>query len=268
MLNKNNNFKIILGLIFFIHLAFSVQAAEDEKGQAVVLGGAATYEYYENEKKVVGQGRVEVTYEDVLMNCDKLVFYTDTKKAIVEGNVIVYQKDVVLKGERIEYDFNTKKGTILNPDVQNPPWYGKGKEGEKISDEEYFVRQGYVTTCNLSKPHYRVQARKIYIYPGDKMVAKSVVFYIRNMPILYLPQYVQSEDRPNITVIPGRNREWGWFLLTAWRYHLSDDVRGNVRLDYRELKGWAKGLDYKYETDEAGEGVFRNYHTDERGQAK
>ncbi len=264
---KINSVLIILCWVISIHLYSLVHAAEEEKGPAVVLGGAATYEYYENEKKVVGQGRVEVTYEDVLMNCDKLVFYTDTKKAIVEGNVIVYQKDITLKGERIEYDFNTKKGTILTPDIQNPPWYGKGKEGEKISDEEYFVRQGYVTTCNLSKPHYRVQARKIYIYPGDKVVAKSVVFYIRNMPVFYMPEYIQKEDRPAITIIPGRNREWGWFMLTAWRYYLSDDVRGNVRLDYRELKGWAKGLDYKYETDEMGEGLFRYYHTDERDKA-
>ena len=79
MLNKNNNFKILSGLIFFIHLALLVQAEEEGKEPTIALGGAATYEYYENEKKVVGQGRVEVTDEDVLMNCDKLVFYTDTK---------------------------------------------------------------------------------------------------------------------------------------------------------------------------------------------
>jgi len=259
-------FFLLCGIILACLLS-PVQAAEEKKESVVALGGSATYEYYENEKKVVGQGRVEVTYEDVLMHCDKIVFYTETNEAIVEGNVIVYQKDITLKGERIEYNFNTKKGTILTPDIQNPPWYGKGKEGEKLSDKEYFVRYGYVTTCNLDKPHYRVQASKIYIYPGDKVVAKNVVFYINNMPVFYLPEYIQKEDRPAITIIPGRNRDWGWFLLTAWRFYLSDDARGNVRLDYRELKGWAKGLDYKYETDKLGEGFFRYYHMDERDEA-
>ncbi len=258
---------ILLCVVLLSCLLSTVQAAEEGKESVVALGGSATYEYYEKEKKVVGQGRVEVTYEDVLMNCDKLVFWTETKEAIVEGNVIVYQGTTVLKGERMEYNFNTKKGNILSPHIQNPLWYGKGREGEKLPDNEYFVRYGYVTTCSLDKPHYRIQARKIYIYPDDKVVAKDVVFYINKVPIFYLPHYVQKDDRPNITIIPGRNREWGWFLLTAWRYHLNDDVRGNIRLDYRELKGWAKGLDYKYETDKLGEGLFKYYHMDERDEA-
>ena len=62
----------------------------------------------------------------------------------------------------MNYNFETKKGTILGGYVSSPPFYGKAGELDKIENkDQYKLDEGYVTTCDLEKPHYRVRAKHL-----------------------------------------------------------------------------------------------------------
>lgn len=232
--------------------------------QPVVVKGDKV-EYFHDQKKVVGRGNVSITYGDVELKCDRITVYTDTKEAICEGNVRISQPGASMEGEKINYNFAKKTGYALESKVKYEPFYGAAKRAKQTGDKKFKLEEGYITTCDLEKPHYRIQAKEVQIFLNDKIIAKHIFFYVFDIPVLYMPIYVQplGEKYPDVTVVHGRSNDWGYYLLTAWRYYFNENSKGFIRLDYREKKGLAEGIDYFYNTKELGKGIVRFYYTRE-----
>jgi len=184
------------------------------------------------------------------------------------GNVELKQGRSTYRGKRVNYDFDNERGTIIEAEVRSEPWYGGGKEAHKVSEKAYFMQKGFVTTCNLAKPHYRIQAKEVRIFLDDKVEAKHVVAYIGKWPVFYWPYYYHplNDDRPRVTIIPGRDDRWGYYALSAWRYYFHEWSRGYVHIDWREKKGMALGVDYKYRVGYFGKGLARYYYVYEHGE--
>lgn len=243
-------------------------AAEDIGSLPVEVNGDQV-EYFDAEKKVVGKGNVVVTYKDVKMTCKQVTAYLDSKEAIAEGDVLIVRGDSVLKGEKIKYNFEKETGVITNGVAKADVWYGGGAEINKVSADELDIRGGYITTCDRDKPHYAIRSKQVRIYLGKRVVAKNVTFNVGGIPILYLPVYSQplKEKMPKITVVPGRDKNWGTYLLSSYRYNLSDNMKGNIHLDYRQNKGIGEGVDYKFKNKDIGSGYARFYFMNERDKS-
>ena len=239
--------------------------AEPSIKEPITVNGD-TVEYFHEEKTVVGTDNVSIIYKDVVLTCDKITVHLDTREAVAEGNVKITQKGAFLTGEKISYNFDTRKGSIIDGDISAPPFYGKAKMLGKAANKDTFtLRRGHITTCDLDHPHYRLQARQIKVYLGDKVVARDILIFLGDVPIFYLPYYSQSlkDQKSHITVIPGRGKDWGNFVLTAYRLNFSDYHKADILIDYRTKKGLAEGLDYYYDTREVGKGSFKFYYTHE-----
>lgn len=224
-------------------------------------------EYFQEEKKVVGTGNVSITYQDVVLTCDQITVYLDKKEGIAEGHVKITQKDAYFTGEKISYNFETKKGEIIKGYINAKPFYGKADKIEKVAmKEQANLERGYVTTCDLEKPHYRVQARRVRIYLNDRVEAWHILMFVWDVPVLYFPYYVQSlkDTKTHITVTPGQSKEWGYYALTAYRLNLNDFNKADILLDYRSKKGLAEGINYYYDTRKIGDGAFKFYFTNEQ----
>jgi lipopolysaccharide assembly outer membrane protein LptD (OstA) len=234
--------------------------------QPIVVNGDSV-EYFQDKKKVVGTGNISIDYNTVKLTCDKVTVYLDTREAIAEGNVKVTQANgAYFTGDAINYNFDTQKGSVINGYVNAFPFFGKAKSVNKYSEEEFGLDNGYVTTCELEHPHYRVQSKQIKIYLEDRIVAKNIFFYVGNTPIFYIPYYVQPirhSKKTNFTVIPGKEKDWGYYVLTAYRYYFNDNFRGDILLDYRSKKGLGEGVNHYYETKDIGEGAAKFYYTHE-----
>jgi LPS-assembly protein len=155
--------------------------------EPIVVNGDKV-EYFHEQRQVVGTGNISIIYKDVVLTCDRIKVYLDTREAIAEGNVKVTQKGAYFTGDRINYNFDTKKGTVLQGYINAKPFYGKAEEVDKVANKEQFnLAKGYITTCDLDKPHYRLQARQVLIYLNDKVVAKHMVLFIGDTPVFYWP---------------------------------------------------------------------------------
>ncbi|MCQ9207639.1 MAG: LPS assembly protein LptD [Omnitrophica bacterium] len=271
--NKTIRITICFFVVIFFSLLFMSSAHAFEQGllkkikksdQPVIVKGDKV-EYLRGEKKVVGTGNVSVSYGEAHLSCDKIIVYTDTKEAICEGNVIISQPGALMKGNKINYNFSTKKGYALKSNIEVHPFYGSAKRIEQSGDKEFGLESGYITTSDLEKPHYRIEAKEVRIYLDEKIVAKHITLYIGNIPVLYLPLYVQPlrGKFAEVTVSPGRTSDWGNYALTAWRYFFNENSKGHVHVDYREKKGLAEGIDYSYDAKELGKGLATFYYTHE-----
>ena len=239
---------------------------DKESKEPVVINGD-TVEYSDSGKTAVANGNVVITYQEVKLTCKKAVFHVDTKEISAEGDVKLMQGNNYLNGEHIVYNVETKSGTVVKPDVFiEPTYYGAGEKAEKLDENHYYIKQGYVTTCNLEKPHYRVQAKQLNVYLNDKVTANNILVFVGDVPIFYFP-YLSiplNDHRPPVTVQPGHNSDWGYYLLTSWKYYLNEKVKGRINIDYRELRDFAYGISTNYDTDNYGAGVFRFNYFDER----
>lgn len=259
---------MVLVLIFPFGSAFAdgeQEAGKDEKQPIVVNGD--TIEYDKEKNTVTVKGNVELTKEDSVLTCDKAVVNTLTNDVHAEGKVILKDLKGVIKATSCDYNFKSKTGIAFEAQAAYPPYYGAGKIVKKVSEDEIEIKNGYFTTCDKdANPHYRIQSRLMQIFPDDKVTAKAMTFRLANTPILYMPKFTQNlkDDRMHVQVTPGKSKDWGAFLLSAWRYDLLPGSGGRIHLDYREKRDLAWGVDNYYDTQKAGKGYFKTYYLNER----
>lgn len=230
-----------------------------------------TVEYFQEGQKVVGTGHVSIDYEDVRLTADKITVYMESKQAVAEGHVVLTQKGSIFKGEKAEYNFGTKVGNVAGMDAQiAPSYYGKAQRIERVSEDHYRMSQSTVTTCCGDSPFYKIQSQQVDIYPNDRIEIRNAVLFIRGVPVFFIPYFVQhfvDFERFPVQLIPGKNSDWGPFLLSKWRYHLANQPnlqdRGNLLLDYRERRGFGTGVENFYKGDKIGRGAARVYFIDD-----
>ncbi len=258
---------LFLLFVCFEH-SFTLEISNDKEGSgsSSIICSGDRIEYYEQANKVVGEGDVVIKYKGDKLTCDKITIFTETKDAICEGNVRFYQGKSVFSGNRFSYNFETRKGTILDARAMSMPVHGKGKTIEKVQARRFTIRDGYITTCEYEKPHYKIRGKEIELLLEDKLVVRNAVYYLGRYPLMYFPYYSYPlrEDRPRVTIVPGHSKAWGVYALTYWRYYFTDDSRGYIRLDYREKMDFASGFDYDFKHPILGEGELNVYYMNER----
>ena len=240
-------------------------------GQPIIVDGDKV-EYFEQDGRIVAEGNVSITYGDVTLTCDRIEVNTRTRQALCEGNVRIEQTDGVLVGERIRYDFINDEGEIIGGEVKAFPWFASADETAKVGENEYNLKNGHFTTCDLDHPHYRLEAKEIQLFPDDKVIAKNVVAYIGDVPVFWMPYYYHPiiDMKAKVQFIPGVSDNWGYFLLSAWRTYIKGNSKVDWKLDYRTKKGFAAGADLYYNLsdfglDGLGYGLMRGYWLDENG---
>lgn len=252
---------------FFI-LSFAITCyPQEDKIEPIIVNGD-TVEYSTDTKEISATGNVQVIYKGAKLTCQKLTVNSQTKVGVAQGNARLDDQKGVIEGEKIIYNFQTKTGIIMDADFRANPYFGKAKKVDKVSDAQFTAWNGYATTCNLDRPHYRINSKRINLFPGDKIQTKQDTIYVGNAPLFYLTQYNHSLKDPlmHIQFLPGKSKDWGPYLLTASRYNLTENITGRIYLDYRADLGLAEGFGTNYKTEGFGKGDFKYYYTQERSR--
>ena len=249
--------------------AFSCFAQEKKTEEPLIVNGDKV-EYSMDGKEFTASGNAQVNYKGTKLTCERLTVNTETKDAKAIGNARLEEDRGVIEGQSIAYNFNTKKGIILDAGFRANPYFGTARKLDKISEEEFIAMRSYLTTCSYNRPHYRIKSGKIDFFYGDKVRLKDNIFYAGRIPLAYLPQYNHSLRDPlmHVQLMPGNSKDWGMFLLSAWRYNLTNNINGRIYLDYREKLGIAEGFGANYNTQQFGKGDFKYYYTQERDKSK
>ena len=250
-------------------LGTSEDVLKTKPGQPIVVDGDQV-EYFEDTGAIIASGNVVINYGEVTLSCDSIEVNTKTKVAMCEGNVKVDSGDGVLEGDKILYDFTKQTGEIVGAEVESFPWFGEAEKTERVSENEFILNDGYISTCDLENPHYRIKASQIKVFPNDKIIAKNVKFLVGNVPIMWVPYYYHPiiQSKAKVQFIPGRSSDWGYFLLSAWRFYIKGETKVDALIDYRSKKGFAEGMNLYYwgedfGAEELGYGVLRAYYIHE-----
>lgn len=259
--------KILFLLVTSCSLLVTIIYAQEDKTEPVIVNGDMV-EYSIDGKEVTATGNVEVNYKGTKLTCQKLTVNTQTKDGEAIGNVRLDDKKGVIEGTKAIYNFNTKKGIIIDSEFRANPYFGRAEKTKKVSEDEFIAFRGYATTCGYNNPHYRIKSRKINVFPADKIQTRDDTFYLSRIPLLYLPQYNHSLRDPlmHVQLMPGKSKDWGAYMLSAWRYNLAENISARLYLDYRQQLGIAEGFGANYITSQFGKGDFKYYYTQERSR--
>jgi len=97
---------IILSLIIF--LAFSA-FAQEEKKESVVNIQADNVTYDKSTDKMIFEGNVIITQEDITLTAQEADFDVDKKIGDIKGDIKLVQTDITITGENLEAYLNDKK---------------------------------------------------------------------------------------------------------------------------------------------------------------
>ncbi len=255
---------MIYAMVCVALLAVNPVLAQTEVSPAEISGDQVEFDI--RKKTVVATGNVSIRKEDAVLTCDRVEFDRDTEIAHAVGNVVLRRGSEQVQGESLVFNFKTMQGDFERPLFTAAPFYGAGESVEKIGENHFRIDRGYISTCDFDEPQSRITAERIDVYPGDKAVARNVIFKVGKVPVFFWPKYTEDlTDRSSIVrLTPGYSSDWGGFLLSRWRFDKDENMKIFVHTDYRERKDFAWGIDSEYKTPSVGRGVMRTYYMNER----
>jgi lipopolysaccharide assembly outer membrane protein LptD (OstA) len=186
-------------------------------------------EYVVPRDQIVLDGDAHLSYRDLQLNARRVVFDSEKQTLVASGKPQLVDKGDQVAGNLMTYDLETRQGTIYKASTTYERGLYHGERIRKSGDDQLDVMNGSYSTCDLDHPHYHFSSRWMKIYLKDKLVAKPVVFYLRNVPILALPFYVFpiKPGRHSGFLFPqfqlGFNNRTGQFLRNAGYYWAPND---------------------------------------------
>ncbi len=179
--------------------------------------------------RIVLDGLAHLTYRELELNANQVEFDSQKQTLVARGKPRLLDRGDKVDGRMMTYDLGSRVGTIYEAKTTYEKGIYRGERIRKVGENELDVMNGSYSTCDLDVPHYHFSSHWMKIYLKDKLVAKPVVFYLRNVPVLALPFYVFpiKPGRHSGFVFPqfefGFNNRGGQFIRNAGYYWAPND---------------------------------------------
>ena len=126
---------------------------------------------------------------------DSLFYDRESGSVATFGASVLTEGQSETRGVDLMYDLERKSGRLGAGTTQYAPWILHGADMSKIGESTYLVTEGNFTTCDLPEPHYKFASGEIKMRQEDVIVASPVVLYFSDVPVFFLPWYVEPVTR-------------------------------------------------------------------------
>ncbi|MCM8804275.1 MAG: hypothetical protein NC833_03355 [Candidatus Omnitrophica bacterium] len=170
------------------------------------------------------QGNVIIVYKDLVIKTEKAVY--DRKKNEIEcekGGKILSELGEI-KSDYFKYNIIEEEGIIYNVKFKSEPFYGKA---ERVKRQGDFLRleNGYITTCDLEKPHYKVNADKIEILKDNYIRGEKMrIVAGEKFNLFYLPKYTidMKTKKPFFSYSFGHKTRVGTTITLSFNHKMDE----------------------------------------------
>ena len=150
-------------------------------------------------ERVLLQGEALTERQGALLEADTIRYQQDSCMLDASGNPRLFDRGQVLVGEGIRYDTCRRRGMVsdalTNFTEGSTVWFLRGNVAQDSSSSRLYAGSSEITSCDLPTPHYHFSARELKWVSKNVMVARPVVLYVRDVPILWLP-FIFQDVRP------------------------------------------------------------------------
>lgn len=217
---------------------------------------AERLEYFQDEEAYRADGSVVIKKGSWQLSADHVVYHIRTGKLSATGHILITDPERTIRAERIELDdINTRTGTIYQGKIllKKENYHIEGKLIERLSEDRYRLVEGSFTACDTEGdycPAWRFRAKRLRVELDQYLVARGVVFYVQEVPVMYLPYliYPVRQTRQTGFLIPhvGFNTREGFKYRQSFYWEIAENQDLTPTLDYRGDLGVGGSLEYRY----------------------
>ena len=252
--------KLLLPVFGLLCAATLAQAEMASQKQPIEITATGDTNYKDG--LATAHGNVVIHSGDSDIYADSAQYNPKTREVTAEGHVRIYRATGLFVGERAIYNIDTKQIKAVEMRTDKTPYLVGGENVTTISEGSFLVSKGTFTTHDSSNPDFRLQARTLRIYEGDRVIFENVTFYVKKVPIFWWPYLYQSlDDSFSYMVSPAYLSSWGPSILSRVAMPITDNIKMQIRLDYRSRRGVAVGFepDMRYGKDKKSWARMRTY---------
>lgn len=230
---------------------------------------ADNVEYDRKTGMYTATGNVKISQGPVVLTSDKATLNEQTGDAEATGKARLVSEDNVVFADRIKVNFNTSLGVIEqgNIFVEKENYHIAGSSMQRVSEDEYLVYSGNMTTCNASNPFWTISASSLDVKMDKDVTAKNVVMRIKGIPVLYSPYawFPLLKPRTSGFMIPGAgySTKNGTRLFVSYYWAPLDNFDTTLSLDYRSRRGVGITDEIRFALDKDTHGKFSGYYMDD-----
>ncbi len=190
------------------------------------LYNKATVDYGQMNMKA---GLITVNYGT---NTVQAVGRRDTVTHRVVEQPLFKDADGTYSAGKISYNFKTKKGKIADVVTQQGEGYVHAEVVKKLPNNDFYGLHGRYTTCNLAHPHFYIEAGKMKVIPGQKVITGPFHMVIADVPLPvglpfgYFPTPHAGRGSGFIIPTVGQGAQRGYSLTNGGYYWAPNDYIG------------------------------------------
>ncbi|HLS47240.1 MAG TPA: twin-arginine translocase subunit TatC, partial [Gemmatimonadales bacterium] len=154
---------------------------------------------FAEERRVELSGSAYSEREGMTLEAERIMYDDPNCLLTASGKPKLVDDGRTLVGESIRYDTCVRQGTVLGGQTQfeeaGTVWFLRGNVSQDASSTRIFAGKSEITSCPLPVPHYRFSVGKVKWVSNTMIVARPVVLYIGDVPVLWLP-FIFQDTRP------------------------------------------------------------------------
>lgn len=252
-----------LMLLLWVALGQPVQAAERAW---ITTEGVMAY----SNGAWVAVGGVKLVQGDMEVTAQRMRYDVEAGRIDFVEHVVIRDEDGIVEATAFTYDVHTASGivkdalAVFEVEEFDGPLYVIGDEINYLESGDVEVHNAKLTTCEPPRSAgYYLVSRRMDIFPGDRIVIRSVRFIESGMTLFYWPYLSIPLDprRSGQINFPevGHNPTDGWYVKTRHAYDGPGEGHGEVALDVMQYRGIGTGVHHVYRDRPDSEGSITAY---------
>jgi len=195
-------------------------------------------------------GQVEIHYLDMHLKADEVQGNNETQDVQGQGNVYFEQGAQKIWAERFTFNLATKTGTFYQVKGRaDPGFIFEAAEVEKLTEDKYRVKDGYVTACEDKVPKWSFRVPEAFFRLDHQVTLRHTIFRIKKIPLFYSPYLyapITQTKRQTGFLIPstGSSTTRGRSVSDAFFLTLGRSADLLATAEYYSLRGMAGGLEF------------------------
>ncbi len=243
-------------LLFFLCLlmhaeALSAYGKGTPRGPVTIEADALTYDQVNDTYQA--EGNVIIFFTGGYLKADRVLLNRQTNEAVAEGNTFLKSNGDLLEGERVDLNTETKTGIVRSGRMffEKYHFHIRGREIQKKSEADYFMKDGTATTCDGDCPDWRFAAREMDVTIDGYGTMKDGTFQIRNVPVLYFPYLIfpVKTTRQSGILLPHlgySENKLGFDVAVPVFWAISDSTDATFYQRYMDKRGYQQGAEFRY----------------------
>lgn len=175
--------------------------------------------------------KVELDGSGTIIYADKVSYERKRQRLFAEGNVVLERLSGSSVTERLTatsvlFNAETQEGVFSEGRVAqtNSDMFKLDSNSSLVVDSDIFGRDdsgvigfknGSLTFCDAEDPHWKIDASRIWLLPGNEFAFVNARFFVGSLLTLWLPFFYYPKDEMIFNPVIGTDDRKGYFLHTS-----------------------------------------------------